>query len=303
MSLPLISTYIPIYGRIEQTRNLMLNLASAYKEIALLDIVVIDCKGGFGVGEIAAQLSEYDVSLQIIRGKPTDYWGACLNTALRHFKASRNQYLFICNNDTYHFQEHSAAMVRALALKGCVLCSIGNVEHEHREAIYNSKPTPNSALSEYIVSRETGVFFDSKKLSFSPSATLIPNVAPSVAIAVSRKLIENSGTSLRVPRAIPHYLSDYYFTHELYKLGASLGPEPQWMVLRFKNEATEAIKNPLFNVKSEMYIPAWIAFFLRNADPEYRFSIAKWTLYVIKAYSRTKLRTFFVRFGLHRLSK
>lgn len=303
MSLPLISTYIPIYGRQEQTSNLILNLSSAYQGIAYLDIIIIDCKGDFALDESADSLADYDVALQVVRGKPTDYWGACLNIALRHFKKSRNDYLFISNNDTYHFQECATVMVNTLVQSGCVLCSIGNVEHDDREVIYRTKPSPVSAMAEHVVSVSKSVFFDSKNLSFSPSAIAIPNVAPTVAIAMSRRLIESTGNTLYVPRVIPHYLSDYYFTHELYKCGASLSPEPQWTVLRFKNEPTEMANNSLFSIKSKMYIWAWIAFFLRNADPAHRLSIVKWFVYVIKTYSRPKLRLFLVGLGLHRLTK
>jgi hypothetical protein len=297
----MISTYIPIFGRTEQTRNLILNLATAYIDTAFLDIIIIDCKGDFSLGKIPDLLSEYDISLQVVRGKSTDYWGACLNIAIDHFRTSQNQYFFICNNDTYHFQENAAAMVSALVHNGCVVSSVGNVKHEDKEVIYKTKPKLNSALSEYVVNLDTGAFFDSNNLSFSASSTCIPNVAPTVSIALSRKLIDEAGASLRVPGTIPHYLSDYYFTHELYKLGASLSSEAQWIVLRFENEASEIACNSLFNIKSTIYIWAWITFFLRNVDPGRRFSVAKWTFYVLKTYSRSRLRSFFVGLGLYRL--
>jgi len=296
LTIPSIATYVPIYGRECETDDFILNLVSAYGRFAILNIFIIDCKGTYCAAEISIIAKEYNCSVQLIHASQSDYWGACINISLRHFIASKDQYFLICNNDSYHFPELAEGMIGNLVRNGSALCAIGNVEYFDREEIYRSSPALGCALSKYVKCISHGVRFDSRSLSFIPVYDgRNPNVAPTVSIAISRKFIMAAGSSLFVPNSIPHYLSDYYFTHELHKHGVFLLPDHGWLVLRFKNEPSAVPNNSPFHIKSHSYIPAWIAFFRRNVSARYRLLVLFWLIHRLLAFSVSSLKSICLR--------
>ncbi len=273
MKKPRISAYIPIYGRTKQTNLFVSNLFEVYRPFAFLEFIVIDCKGDYLPDFSEENLVQY---VEVVRSSSSDYWGACINIALAHFIASSSSFFLICNNDTYHFSSLAAGMVRSLCKNGFMLCSIANARYGTSSEVFSAKPSSAGAISRYITSIDPGVYFDSDKLLFSTSSSQIPNVAPTVAIAIAREIILAIGRSLFVPPAIPHYLSDYYFTHELFKAGVSLMPSSEWMVLRFANEPNIVPDKSLFGIKSYSYLPAWICFFVRNVKVANQPKVAAW---------------------------
>ena len=125
-----------------------------------------------------------------------------------------------------------------------------------------------SARIETLV-RKTSVaanlFYDQRRLTFRQAKDQEPtNVAPTVSIGSTRNLLIENILQVRVPASIPHYLSYYYFTHQLSRKGACLSNQLSWRVARFGNPP-RPLPHP-FDPRSHSYIPAWLTFFIATSN-------------------------------------
>jgi hypothetical protein len=204
--------------------------------------------------------------LYIVRCKKSDFWGACINKSIRHFLGGMHQYFMLCNNDTYHFKTSSYRLAKALRDHPVVISNSINVPFSLAEDLYDNCviEADQGLIGKFRV--ESPVAFDRNLCKFISGNVASANVAPTVALAISREFLTKVGSKGLVPRLIPHYLSDYYFTHQLYKHGAVLSPLVEWPVFRFENDYRPIEKWSLFNPKVHLYIPAWITFLLLNSS-------------------------------------
>lgn len=263
---PTLSVYVPVYGRVETTIRFLNNIDDCYAELVSLTVVVIDCLGSKDLAAYINKSSGGSKKL-LIKGERSDYWGACINMAIHHFLASTSQYFLLCNNDSYHLKESSSSFVNCLGEKDVLVSQVINVPFSFIGCVHMLQSPLLNFASTKDFKLDGGVYFDAHKCCFAPATHQLPNVAPTVALAVTRDFLIRVGKSVFVPRCIPHYLSDYHFTHQLYKKGASLVAIDKWKVLRFENENLESQSLSLFSVRSKKYLPAWVAFLCLNSNP------------------------------------
>lgn len=203
------------------------------------------------------------------------FWGGALNAISNYVQGRVRQgkasdFYMLCNDDI-RFPGGKTILAGLDAASDMALVCARGIMVSHAEII-NS----DSTLSKPEWLPEHAIHYSAKDGRFiraSESETV--NVAPTRAMLTTPKPWLHAVT---VPPSIPHYLSDYWLTYNLYKLGFQIAHPEHFICLvssettRNKQEtrSTNWLTRKLASMKgcitktSPIYVPAWICFYRQD---------------------------------------
>lgn len=203
------------------------------------------------------------------------FWGGALNAISRYVQGKASQskatdYYMLCNDDI-RFPDCRSILAGLEAVSDMVLVCARGITVDHAEII-NSDPAPSKLEWE----AEPAIHYSPKDGGFIRATEReTVNVAPTRAMLTTPKPWLHA---VAVPPSIPHYLSDYWLTYNLYKLGFQIAHPELFICLvssettRNKQEikATDWLARKLASMKgcatktSPAYAPAWICFYRQD---------------------------------------
>lgn len=203
------------------------------------------------------------------------FWGGSLNAIASYVQGKVSQgkasdYYMLCNDDIRFLDQKNILAGLKAVTDMALVCARGiMVSHED---IINSDETP--LRPEW--KPEPAIHYSARNGRFIPaSERQIVNVAPTRAMLTTPKPWLHA---VAVPCSIPHYLSDYWLTYNLNKLGFQIAHPENFTCL----VSSETTRNPqkaktsnwlvlkLARIKgcitktSPIYVPAWISFYRQD---------------------------------------
>ncbi len=260
---------LPVHNRREVTRRFIACLKD--QTYANYHLILIDDGSTDGTAEMAQAQIE---ALTIIKGDGKWWWAGSLQRGLVHLKSLRTSPLdmvLIINDDTEFGPD---------LIENAVGCLSGRKRTILLARSY-SRNTNQVA--------DAGIHIDWKELTFNQAGG-----KDAVNCFSTRGLFLRYGDFLDIggfhPRLIPHYLSDYEFTHRAYRKGFSLTTVEDVYVKIDETPAgynPAAVKSPVeflrkyFSKKSYSNVMAWF-FFIGFACP-WPWKVLNWTRLVKRA--------------------
>jgi GT2 family glycosyltransferase len=209
-------------------------------------------------------------SLTLINLGGKAYWGGAIN-AVSHYIQTRVQdatedVVYLLANDDIRFPSKDALFAGINAVStDSLICA--------RSVLTPSIDAKSIAIKSDKVTPEPPIYYDHNKGIFLKATQDSPaNVSSTWAMLSTR---EAWCSNITIPQSIPHYLSDYWFTYNLVKLGFNLRQPKQFIcyvsTASTRNKPSAAKPNDIFSklrdrvksnlqVTSTSYAPAWIEF-------------------------------------------
>ena len=251
---------LPVYNRIAVT-SLFIDslLKQSYKNYFLL---LVDDGSTDGTSEYVKSVLPQD-KIRIIKGKGKWFWAGALQQGYNYLKNCEHKttdYVLIINDD-------------------CI------IENDFLEIGLNRITNSKEILLAEAYSlkdkeiKGSGIEINWRKLTFT-----ITRDNERINCLSTRGLLMSVQAFLKIkgfhPLLIPHYLSDYEFTHRAYKKGYTLKVDPEYYL--YYNEETTRNVNiekksfsqeivDRFSKTSPNYIIAWLGFILLLCPARYKF--------------------------------
>lgn len=203
------------------------------------------------------------------------YWGGALNAVARYIQdeartGANSDYYLLCNDDIrFPSQTNLVAGLEAVGERTLVCARGLLVDH----AQITSSTKYDSRLERKA---SPGIHYNSSDGTFSPAMDKsCVNVASTWAMLTSQRPWLHA---VNVPASIPHYLSDYWLTYNLNKLGFQIA-HPDEFICMVSSKTTRNKPRPrsgnwrrqtLIRMKyyisktSPEYAPAWITFYSQD---------------------------------------
>ena len=262
-----LTVLLPVYNRGSMTADFIVHLRELLGSSMNMQVVIFDDGSTDATINNAKQVMP-DLTLINLDGKA--YWGGAINAISDYIQlhaedAVKDAYYLLANDDIRFpskkalFAGLNATRIDSFACARSVLIPSINTENVTNVA---TNVTPGAPICYH---QDKGIFLEATQNS--PA-----NVASTWAMLSTR---EAWSSNIKVPPSIPHYLSDYWFTYKLVKLGFNLRQPNEFIC--YVSEAST--RNKLSEVKSKgicskirdriesnlevtstSYAPAWIEF-------------------------------------------
>jgi GT2 family glycosyltransferase len=212
------NVFLPVHNRSKTTSAFLIHLKSLVPTHISLRLWIIDdgCTDDT-ITSASAIIKPYAV----IRLNGKAYWGGSINImincirddlSIKNSNIVSNELVMLCNDDIRFPCSSFFDYFLRLDCSTVLCCSPFYVDYDP-----DDPSIPNIALD---ISLKSYYYYDPDTLSFCKTRNAsLANVSPTHAI-ISRT---NAWiTSSLLPRSVPHYLSDYWLTHQMHKNGFSL---------------------------------------------------------------------------------
>ena len=263
-----LTVLLPVYNRGNMTASFITHLGELLAKSMSMKVVLFD---DGSTDETINLAREVFPGLTLVRLDGKAYWGGAINAISDYMKQNAdhtndNEIYLLANDDIRFPSEHALfAGINAVSRDSFACARSILVPSIEAESI--------KSIATCNISFGSGVRYHQDKGIFSEATLNSPaNVASTWAMLSTR---EAWGSDLKVPRSIPHYLSDYWFTYNLVKLGFNLRQPHQFTCYaslgstRNKPTAAKSKCNIIFDrdlvkrylqATSPEYLPAWIEF-------------------------------------------
>ena len=263
-----LTVLLPVYNRGNMTADFIVHLRELLGSSMNMEVVIFD---DGSTDETIKNAKQVMPGLTLINLDGKAYWGGAINAVSdyvqMHAKNPAKDAFYLLANDDIRFPSKNAlfAGINAVTIDSFACARSVLIPAIDTESIANLTDTVTAEIPIHY-HQEKGIF---SRATQNSSA----NVASTWAMLSTR---EAWSSSIKVPRSIPHYLSDYWFTYNLVKLGFNLRQPNQFICYvstgstRNKPSAAKSIgifsivRNRIksnFQVTSTSYAPAWIEFF------------------------------------------
>ena len=249
--------FIPCHNRKAQTLHTIGAVRSLSENLPDLRIHVLDDGSSDGTSE-EIQANFDDVTVHQLSGK--HFWGGALNYILdylRELECGDDEVIYVLiMNDDLLLDQPSQLLNGFLSLKSGVadivapiLIDIGitQTDHDPREQVLEV----NYGL---VYEPSTGAMRSLEQPGYS-------NLCVTAATWFSRNTLIKAS---KIPRGIPHYLSDCWLTHSLFRLGHQIITLDSYQLKRWAKHTTQPTRKDITmsywqsccNPKSPNYLPA-----------------------------------------------
>jgi GT2 family glycosyltransferase len=251
---------LPVHNRIDETKKFISCLkiqACTDYHLILIDDGCTDGTADYVGGEIN--------NLTVVRGNGNLWWAGSLEKARKHLLSNqdvRDEDIVFIANDDITFDDRFLQHIMA-----------------------ETKENPNALLLARCYDQETGALMDQgvhvdwKTLAFQPAAT-----PDEINVLSTRGLFMHFGVFRKIgrlhPILLPHYASDYEFTHRAFRKGFPLTIANQAKVhlnkrttgereIRYDIKLSSLLTNLFLSKKSVYNRVTWTNFILLACDPIY----------------------------------
>jgi predicted SAM-dependent methyltransferase len=281
---------LPVHNRIQETKEII----NALKQQTYTDYKLILVDDGCTDGTVEYVTKEIK-NITVLTGDGNLWWSGCLEKARKHLTRQKDikkeDIVVILNND--------------IIFDANFLSSIDLDIAENRDSLIASK-CYNRETHELI---DNGIHVDWSKLTFKSAKNRDEiNVLSTRSLYMSYNIFNTIGHFY--PLLLPHYASDYEFTHRAYKKGFPLKVSQRTAV--FLNKETTGIHTVDFNIsileilnnliiskKSVYNRVMWTSFILLSCYPKYiplnLLRIHVGTILILTKWNYYRLKDIFLR--------
>jgi GT2 family glycosyltransferase len=248
---------IPVHNRVQTTQKLI----ACLQKQTLKDFQIVLVDDGSSDGTAQMVLS-YFPNTTVIRGKGSWWWSGSLHQAYKALKREpqKSDETIVILNDDITFERDFLEIGEKL------------ISRDPRQLLlpYNYDQKTKRLI-------DWGVHLNWQRLTFKPAAP-----GEVVNVLATRGLFLKKSTFMAIggfhPILIPHYLSDYDFTHRAFRKGFPLVATDAIKVyedtsqsgLRLKEiNSLKAFWQNYFSKRSTGYFPAWLFFVIFNSPKRY----------------------------------
>lgn len=284
--------FIPCHNRKAQTLHTIRSVRTLSKNLPDLRIHVLDDGSSDGTSE-EIQANFDDVYIHQLSGK--HFWGGALNYILDYLRElecgdDEAVYVLIMNDDLL-LDQPSQLLNGFLSLKSGVADVVAPILIDIGITQTDQDPIDQLLEVNYglVYEPDTGAMRSLEQPGYS-------NLCVTAATWFSREALIKAS---KIPRGIPHYLSDCWLTHSLFRLGHQIITLDSYQLKRWAKHTTQSTRQDITlsywrsccNPKSPNYLPAGSRFtraFSRHKDRFIQSLLLDLKFYLYRLLTRPK---------------